>query len=260
MVRLAGAILAAALLQAPEDPLAKLKAPQAVAKVREAWAKKKGCAVKLEVTSSLMAPEMRGVEKAEFDGFVLKDFAVLLGSAEIYARGTEKLIKQDKEYVEPRKANAKNNRIGTVTRNPAVTLGEVFRFAASAAFGSDEKVGAEECRIIETAADERTIIAQVKELTGNLKSLEAYFVKDMTAVTDKKKSTSAYKLWVSTKTALPVKLEWTLTIAMDKRAIPFGGDQIPDEIVATYVMEFSKFDAEIEVQVPAAVKQKLGGP
>ena len=260
MVRLMSVCLAAALFQADEDALAKLKPGAALAKAQPAWGKKKGCHVKLELTSTLLSNELQGVEKAEFDGKLVKDFVALRGSAELYARGPEKLIRQDREFVEPRRATGKVNRIGLMTRNPAIVVAELFRFPAGAQFGADEKVDGVDCRILETNADEKTMIDQIKEVSGNLKALEAYYIKDLTAVTDRKNSTSAYKVWLSKSTLLPARLEWTLTIVVNKKAIPFAADQVPDQFQAAYVYLFPKYDTELEIQVPPAVKAKLGAP
>ena len=252
--------LAAALVQADEDPMAKLKAPQALLKAKEAWTKKKGVHHKLQLTSSLLANELKGVEQVSFSGKLVKDFASLLGDAEVYARGVDKLIRQDKNFVEPKQASGKNNRTGSLVRNPAVVVAELFRFAGGASYGADEKVGDVDCRIVETAADERTIMEQIKEVSGTLKSLEAYYIKDFTSITDRKQSTSVYKAWMSRSTLLPARLEWTLTIVVNKKAIPFGGDQVPDQFEAAYVYHFPKYDTELEIQVPPQVRAKLGGP
>jgi hypothetical protein len=259
MGRLAVVVALAAFLQAEED-LSKLKAPQYLAKVQPNWTKKKGCHVKVEVNSPLLGSEMRAPEKAEFTGKLVKNFMGLRGSAELYGRDAEKLIKQDNLYVEPKRATSKLNRIGTVTRNPAPVMAELFRLAGASSFGADEKLKEEDCRVVQTSADERTVVEQIKEVTGSLKSLEAYYIKDMLAVTDRKKSNSAYKVWFSKKTLLPVRLEWTLVIAMNKKAIPFGADQIPDEFESTYAYDFSKYDTDLHIEVPVAVKQRFGAP
>lgn len=260
MMRLAILCLVAAAFQADDDAFAKLKAPQALTKAQPAWTKKKGCHVKVDITSSLLAAEMKGVEKAEFEGTLIRDFMALRGTAEIYGRGAEKLIRQDRDFVEPRRATGKNNRTASVTRNPALVVAELFRFNGAATFAVDEKVGDVDCRVVETAADERSLIEQVKEVSGTLKSLEAYFVKDFTSVTDRKKSTSIYKAWLSKSTMLPAKLEWELTIVVNKKAIPFGADQVPDEFKASYIYLFTKYDSELEVEIPAPVKAKFGQP
>jgi hypothetical protein len=260
MMRVAVVCLVASAFQAAENPWEKMKAPQALAKSQAAWPKKKGCHVKMDVTSTLLSSELRALEKAEFEGKLVKDFMALRGAAEIYGRGPEKLVRQDNAFVEPRRATGRLNRTATFCRNPAVAVGELLRFSAGATFGADEKVGDVECRIVETAADPKTLIDQIKELTGDLKALEAYYIKDLTAVTDKKKSTSAYKAWIAKATYLPARLEWTLTIAVDKKTIPFGADQVPDQFEASYVFLFTKYDSELQVEIPPPVKAKFGQP
>jgi hypothetical protein len=260
MLRLVSICLAATLFQADEDAISKLKPTQALGKGRDAWGKKKGCHVKVEMTSTLLSTELRALEKAEFEGKLVRDFLALRGTAELYAKGPEKLIRQDKDFVEPRRATGRVNRIGIMLRNPAIVVAELFRFPAGAQYGADEKVDGVDCRILETNADEKTTVEQIKEISGNLKALEAYYIKDLTAVTDRKNSTSAYKAWISKSTLLPARLEWKLTIVVNKKAIPFGADEVPDQFEAAYVYLFPKYDSDLEIQVPPAVKAKLGAP
>jgi len=256
MARILAALLALAAFQADDE---KLKPGQFLTKVQGAWAKKKGCHLAMDVSSALLSSEPK-IEKAEFQGKLIKDFMAVRGSAEMYGRGTEKLIRQDKDFVEPRKATGKTNRIGSLTRHPSLVAAELFRFQAPATFGADEKQGDVDCRVIETSADEKTVMDQIREVTGTLKSLEQYYIKDFTSITDKKKSTSTYKAWIAKDTNLPVRIEWKLTIAINKKAIPIGGDQIPDQFDTDYVYKFTKYDTELQVDVPPQVKAKFGQP
>lgn len=251
-------LAATPLFQADDDAQSK-KPSQVLTRAQQNWNKKKGCHLKMDVTSVLLSAEPK-VEKAELEGKLLRDFMAVRGTAEIYGRGTEKLIRQDNSFVEPRRASAKLNRVGSLARNPSLVAAELFRFQTAATFGADEKSGTEECRVIETSADEKTVMDQIKEVTGNLKSLEAYYIKDFTSITDRKKSTSTYKAWISKATTLPARIEWKLTIAINKKSIPIGGDQIPDQFDIDYVYLFTKYDTELQIEVPPAVKAKFGAP
>ena len=256
MIRLAILCLGVAAFQADDE---KLKPNQLLAKVQGNWARKKGCHLAMDMTSALLSAEPK-IEKAEFEGKLIKDFMAVRGSAELYGRGTEKLIRQDREFVEPRKATGKVNRIGSLARNPWLVAAELFRFQASATFGSDEKIGDVECRVVETAADEKTVMDQIREVTGTLKSLEQYYIKDFTSITDRKKSSSTYKAWISRESGLPVRIEWKLTIAINKKSIPIGGDQIPDQFTTDYAYKFTKYDTELQVEIPPQVRAKFGQP
>jgi hypothetical protein len=257
MARFLALVLAAApLFQAEEE----FKKPQQVqSKAQQNWNKKKGCHLKMEVTSVLLSAEPK-VEKAEFEGKLLREFMAVRGSAELYGRGVEKLVRQDSAFVEPRRASARLNRISSLSRNPGLVAAELFRFQGGATFGADEKSGGEECRVIETAADEKTVMDQIKEVTGNLKSLEQYYIKDFTSITDRKKSSSTYKAWISKATTLPARIEWKLSIAINKKSIPIGGEQLPDTFDIDYVYEFTKYDTELQIDIPAPVKAKFGQP
>lgn len=261
MSRIALLLALAAAFQADEDKIGKLKAPQVLVKVQAAWAKKKGCHFKEGIVSTLLAREPGQEATAQFDGILVKDFAAFRGSAEAWARGKEKLIKaKDGNFVEPRKADVATNRTGSILRNPWLIVNELTRFAGLAAFGGEEKVGETECTIVETAADEKSVMEQIKEVTGDLKSLEQFYIRDMSTVADRKKSTSLYKAWISRADLLVAKLEWTLTIAMNKKSIPFDEDKIPDQIEIRYTMHFTKYDSELEMELPPAVKRYFKMP
>jgi hypothetical protein len=256
MSRIALVFTLAAAFQADEDKIGKLKPPQVLGKAQAAWLKKKGCHFKEDAVSTLLARDGGGEATANFEGKLQKDFAAFTGAADAYARGKDKLIKaRDGSYVEPRKADAALNRTGSILRNPWLTVNELARFAAPAAFAGEEKVGEADCTIVETAADEKSVQEQIKEVTGDLKSLEQYFIRDMSAVADRKKSSSLYKAWISKTDLLVAKVEWTLTIVMNKNAIPFDKDQVPDQIAIKYTMHFTKYDTELELDIPAPVKR-----
>lgn len=260
MIRFASLVLAAALFQGNEDAIGKLKAPQALVKAQAAWGKKKGCTLLADVTSSLLSAETGAEERAEYAGKLIRDFVVLKGSAEIYGRGAEKLVRKDNAFVEPRRTEGKLNRLSVLARNPALVAAELYRFAGGAVFVSDEKVGALECRVVDTAADEKSVLDQIKEVSGGLKSLEAYFIKDLSAIADRKQSTSKYRAWLSRTTLLPAKLEWTLTIVVNKKTIPSDEVIVPDQFEIRYEFQFPKYDADLDIEVPPAVRQKFGAP
>jgi len=247
--------------QGDEDKIAKLKAPQVLAKAQPAWAKRKGCHFKAEIVSALLSKEGFAPETIGFEGTLIRDFAAFHGSADLFARGREKLIKgKDGLFAEPVKTDGQTNRTGVITRNPSLLLADLFRFSGSAVYGGDEKIGEFDCRIIETAADERSLLDQVKEVTGGLKRLEAFFIKDLTAVTDRKKSTSVYQAWISRTDFTVARIDWTLTIVVNKKNIPFEPDKVPDQHELKYSYTFSKFDTELQIDVPPAVKSVLGAP
>jgi len=137
MTRTLAALLALAAFQADDE---KLKPGQFLTKVQGLWAKKKGCHLAMDVTSALLSAEPK-IEKAEFEGKLIRDFMAVRGSAELYGRGTEKLIRQDKEFVEPRKATGRVNRVGSLSRNPSLVAAELFRFQAPATFGASGSNG-----------------------------------------------------------------------------------------------------------------------
>lgn len=258
MGRVAALLVLAAAFQADENAMGKLKAPQVLAKAQLAWAKKNGCHVELDLASALLSADLLEVEKAKFNGKLLKGLMALQGEAELYGRGPEKLIRKDKEFVEPRAVDGKTNRVGIVTRNPAVVVADLFRFAAAATFGADEKIGDADCRILETAADEKAVGEHIKEVSGGLKTLDKYFIKDLLSVSERKKSTSVYKAWLKKADLMPVRIEWTLTIVVSQGSI--GGEDGPGQFDVRCVYHFSKFDSELDVELPPPVRKKFGAP
>lgn len=258
MSRIAIALLVASALAGFDDKIGKMKAPEALTRSRAAWLKRKGAHVKVTIVSPMVSKDGRGEGTASFEGKLLRapEFAALRGACEAYCKIGETLVKTaEGEFQDPVKFEGEENRIAAAIRNPSTTLAEVYQFLMTAAFAGDEKLEALDCKVAETAADEKTTLKQIAEISTRVNSPWRKWVKDIAAFCDRKKSASTYRAWVNKEDFSVAKIEWTLLIVFDKKSMPWGGEHLPDEIKHVWKVEFSNFDKDLEIEIPAGVKK-----
>ncbi len=260
----AAAVLA--LLAVPDDKIGKMKAPETLLKSRQAWLKRKGCHVKESIDSPVLSKDGSTNGTSAFEGRIIRhaEFAALRGPCEAYAKGRDLLIKDPQgEYRDPLKFEGEENRTAAMIRNPVLVMNEGYQFFATAAWTKDEKIGDLDCKVAETAADPKNTLEHIKEVSARMNTPWKQWVKDIAAFCDRKKSSSTYTMWINKDDLSVVKIEWVLDMVIDKKSIPpFGGgtDRIPDQIKSTFTIEYSKYDADLEIDVPAGVKKiwKIG--
>lgn len=258
MSRLAIALLVASALTGFDDKIGKMKAPEALTKSRGAWMKRKGCHVKQTIESPLVSKDGRSEGTASFEGTLLRaaEFAVMRGPCEAYCKTGDTLVKTaDGSFQDPVKFEGEENRIAAAIRNPGTTIGEAYQFLMTAAFTGDEKLEALDCKVAETAADEKTTMNQIGDISSRVNTPWRKWVKDIKAFCDRKKSASTYRIWVNKEDFSIAKIEWTLLVVFDKKAIPYGAEHFPDEIKHFWKVEFSKFDQDLGIEIPAGVKK-----
>ncbi len=264
MVRTAGAILALALAATAfgDDKIGNAKAPEILKKVHAELAKKKGW----HVTEKIVLPQMPGgggggmPGDQSFDGVVKKDFAALKGPVEAFCKGPITLVKNAQgKFVEPKDLDGQTGAIAAAVRNPVVIVTDVIRFAGPSTFTSEEKVDEFDCKVAETWADSKSTEEQLKGIVANIKLPAQAGNIDIMQFVDKKKSSSAYKAWIGKETLLFHKVEWTVTVVIDKGKIPGGfGDQLPDKVEAKYELAIKDYDKDLDVEVPKEIKARFG--
>jgi hypothetical protein len=243
-----------------EDKIGKKKAPEALKLAGAEMAKKKGYHAGEKITLPQLGGQGGGQEPS-FDGIVLKDICAMKGSAEVYAKQAVTLVKNTQgQFVDPEQLQGAEQTIAASFRNPWIFVQEVTsRFAATSGFGNDEAVDGVDCKVAETFADEKTTQEQIKEVSSRIGQLRQYGVRDISGFTDKKASNSSYKVWIGKTDLLIRKIEWTLTIAIDKNKIPGGfGQQMPDKVEAKTELTFSKYDESLDWEWPKEIKAKFG--
>ncbi len=263
----------------PEDKIGKMKAPETLKKALPEITKKKGYHVNEKVTIPALGGRGGGgqAQEPEFEGVVLKgDLAAMKGALEVYAKGPVTLVKNTKgEFVDPEKLTGQEAQQGTAFKNPALLVAEVFHFLATSAFTNDEAVEGVDCKIVETFADPKTTEDQIKRLLDRISKQipdqgggggggggmggMGGMLGQLSNYVDKKASSSTYKMWLGKNDLLPYKIEWTLTIVVDKAKIPGGfGAQVPDKLEAMTVLKISKYDEALEVDWPKEIRAKFG--
>lgn len=256
------AALALSLAAYGDDKIGNSKAPEVFKKVKAELDKKKGYHAAEKYTLGGLPGGGGGGLPGEqsFEGVVKKDFAALKGSAEVYCKGAVTLVRNAQgQYVEPKQLDGQDGVVAGTVRNPAVVYADILRFSGAATFTSDEKLGEKECKIAETWADGASTEQQLKDIAKNIKLPAQAGNVDVMQFVDKKKSSSSYKVWVGKEDLLFHKIEWTISLSIDKTKIPGGfGDRMPDKIDAKYDIEIKDYDKDLDVEVPKEIKARFG--
>lgn len=245
--------LVLALLLQDEDKIGKDKAPGIVKKATAEVAKKKGMHFTEAVSISAMQDQ-----SSTFDGVQKKDFAAAKGSAEIYAKGAQYLVRSGGTFVNPDKLQGQDGVAAGSFRNPYLFLQDVAKLAGTASWGNDAEVDGVACKVADLVADEATVKAQIKEFSDNLPQQARQFG-DVSNLIDSKKTTSTYKVYIGKKDLLIYKIEWVLKPVVKENALP---PQVPmdqlEGLEAKTELTFKKYDEELDIDIPKEIQQKFG--
>lgn len=246
-------VLVLALLVQDEDKIGKEKAPGIVKKSTGEVGKKKG----MHFTEAVSVSAMQD-QSSNFDGVLKKDFAAAKGSAEIYAKGAQYLVRSGGTFVNPDKLQGQDGIAAGSFRNPYLFLQEVAKLAGTASWGNDADVDGVACKVADLVADEATVKAQIKEFADNLPS-QARQYGDVSGYIDSKKTTSTYKVYIGKKDLLIYKIEWVLKPVIKENSLP---PNVPvqglDDLEAKTELAFSKYEEELDVEIPKEIQQKFG--
>lgn len=237
--------------EAAQDRIGKAKAPQALMKALEAAAKGKGshCTEKVEGGEA---------GRLEWTGVLVRDFAVLKGALDVYARGDRHLVRDSGgSFVTPSEVEGEDRAAAVACRNPHLFQADLRRFAGSALWNGEETLGDVECRIVQVFADDKAKGEQVNEIAAKIK--EAKRFGNISAYIDKEKTVSVYRAWIGRADLRVHRITWELEPKIKEGSVPPGIKVPTDKLRARYEIGFSKFDEELEVEVPEAVRAKLGG-
>lgn len=249
----AAAALSVALVAYGDDKIGKSPAPEILKKIKGELDKKKGwhCKELLKFPGTGAKSEMSG------EGIVKKDFVALKGTNEIYSKGPRTLIKDAAEkFVEPKAFSGADAIWPKCYRNPYTLFSnDILRFAVGARWAkSDEMVDGTECKVAETQTDPGTRDDQLKEVMGTIPPPIAGW--DPMSINNPRKSTSAYKVWIGKEDLLIRKIEWVLTMVVDQSKA--AGYKFPDKIEATWTIEFSNYDEDLDTEIPKEIQKAFG--
>jgi hypothetical protein len=203
-------------------------------------------------------PSSPNTKDMNVDGVSKKDFAAFSGDADIYCKGPKTLVKDGGgKFVEPRMMTGADQVLPHCIQNPGELLKEIYVYCASAKWNAtDEAIGDVECKIAEFSPA-GVVNDQLKKYFSVV-PLPASAGSDITAYNNPKKSTSAYKVWIGKEDLLVHKIEWLLTMAVDQAKA--GGPQfkMPEAIKCQWILEFSEYDENLEVEVPPEIQKSFG--
>jgi hypothetical protein len=250
---------------APSDKIGKDKAPTVARKMIAETQKRKGAAI--SETGEISAGGA-GNQKitGTFDGVLRKDFAGVKGTLEIYAQGTKTLVNTGARFDAPEEIEGQAQLQAATFRNPALLLSEVSKLVASAQFLSEETIDGKECRELTFVADEATLKQYLKEagdrLARQLKALAGGFAGaiNSTGMMDEKASVATYSVLVGKEDLLVRRLTFVLKPKINPKSLP---PQVPPQFAQMaldqrYEVKFSRWDEDVPLEIPAAIKAKWG--
>lgn len=151
----------------------------------------------------------------------------------------------------------KDNGLPLATRNPWCCSDDLFKYAASARWLDESKVGDVECKIVQTQADAAGTEGYIKRLVqGNVNAVDGMPEWNWMSVYDAKNSNIVYRAWIGKQDLLIWKMEWVLVMGIDKSKYP--ALELPDNIRMAWTFEISDFDKELDLKLPAEVKRRFG--
>ncbi len=239
-----------------EDLIGSKKAPSILPKAVKAVMKKEGFRFLQKI--SITGLDDR---KADFRGETRnrKAFAAATGSAEVYAKGLRYLVRSGENFFPPDKLKGEEGTRAAMFRNPAVLLLDIRKLSRGATWGDDETVDGKACIVAKLSADERTVKAQIKGFNTYLGELKQYGVSDITPYIDVKRSTSRYLVSVGKEDLLIHRIEWVVSLAVKKNAIPPGVPiTLPEKVEAKMEMKMSGYDEELQLDLPKKIRQWSG--
>jgi hypothetical protein len=244
------AILLTTFLQ--EDKIGKEKAPAIVKKSSGEMGKKKG----FHFTSAGTISGPRS-QSTSFEGVQKKDFAAARGSAEVYAKGAAYLVHSDGKFISPDKLSGAEALPAASFRNPSLFLHEISYLSATASWGNDAEVDGYACKTADLVADEKVLKQQIKEFAELLGS-QFRQLGDVSSLIDPKKTTSHYKVYIGISDLLIYKIEWILKpVVKANSGIPTTSVPNLDNLEATTGVTLSKFDEDLEIEIPKEIKARF---
>ncbi|MHC4608392.1 MAG: hypothetical protein ACYTAF_15890 [Planctomycetota bacterium] len=296
MLRLLSVALATACLlgaaagqDGDEDRTEKLKPPSAAGKAVKEMDKLDGYHYTEDGRSEGGSGQDQSVS---FEGVVKDDFCSATGTMEMYAKKTKVLVRDSSDKFVPRESLTGDEAIqAEFFRTPQEFLAEV-KAVKGASWDGEGSIGEADCRILKLTADAKQLEAQIKKFADRMMDRMKDQIKervppqfremipdDLTQFIDKKNSKSTYRLWIGKADLLVRKLTWDLELKISMPGMPGGGGRgpggggggrgpgggggpgggmgIPDKVSVKYELTFSKFNEDLDVEIPKEVRKKL---
>ena len=120
-----------------------------------------------------------------------------------------------------------------------------------------DTVNGVECKIAESSADEKTMVAQINEFAAKSAELRRFGISNISGYIDKKESRSLYKIYIGKSDLRIHKIVWELEPVIKAGSIPGGFEPPTDQLKADYELKFSKFNEDLDIEIPKMVKKKF---
>ncbi len=246
----------------PADRIGKDKAPAVAAKMVAEAQKRKSAAIATTTQTGGQA-----ASAATFEGVLRRDFAAVKGTLEIYARGPLYLVNTGGRFDPPEKLPGQEGLQASSFRNPSLYFADLLRLAPTAAFGGDETVDGQDCRVLDFLVDPALIKQYLKELgervenamkgadgAGGLFGAGGIF--RLTNAFDEKATVATYRVCVGRADLLPYRLEFVMKPKIKPGALP-NEIRIPD-LEQKVDLKFSKWDQDPPFDIAGFIKSKWG--
>jgi hypothetical protein len=249
-----------------EDRIGKDKAPTVAKKALNEVGKKKNAAI-TEATSSATGPQP--AVAGSFEGVMKKELSAMKGAVELYAKGSVVLVNTGGRYDSPEELQGPEATQAQSFKNPSLVLGEAARVTASATYGPDEAVEGKECRTVELLADEALIKQHLKEIGDRLDktfrgaggggAFGPGGLFKFSSALDEKATVATYHLCVGKDDLLVYRVLFVIKPKFKPNAFPPPFRMPPNlELEQRVDIKFSKWDEDLPLDLPAAIKAKWG--
>lgn len=180
-------------------------------------------------------------------------------AGEIWMKGRKMLVKQPKEdkWKAPESLGGAGSMLTRLIRTPGEIADDMVRVSATAKYEADEVLDQIDCTVISAAGDKDTIKEFIKAQVEKMEGLGKMWAGAGVFDTDKAELT--YRVWVSKEEGLIYRIEQHAVIPTKSNGggglMGMAGGQTIDQTVAS---DFLLYNRDLDVEIPAVIKTKLG--
>lgn len=177
-------------------------------------------------------------------------------AGEMWFKGRKILIKQpgDDKWKSPDSLGPMGSMVSRLIRTPNEIAEDMLKVSGTAKMESDEKVDEIDCWVVSAVGDKDSVKEYVK---AQLDKMEG-FGKLAGGAFDTDKAEISYKAWIGKDDGLLYRIENKATIPTKPGNAGFMGMGAGMNIDQTTTADYLLYNKDLDLEVPAAVKTKLG--